>query len=65
MIINASKAGMKRTFEILKPDFEISPLTGMTKQHYIEMAKYLLERAFTHVNDINQPISFPVVPGET
>ncbi len=56
---------MKKAFEIVNPNFEISPLTGMTKQHYIEMAKYLLERAFTHVKDINQPISFPVVPGKT
>ncbi|KAF0235394.1 MAG: hypothetical protein FD181_3546 [Prolixibacteraceae bacterium] len=56
---------MKKAFEIQNPDFEISPLTGMTKQHYIGMAKYLLERAFTHVKDINDPISFPVVPGKT
>ncbi len=56
---------MKKAFEVINPDFEISPLTGMTKQHYIEMAKYLLERAFTHVKDINHPISFPVVPGKT
>ena len=56
---------MKKAFEIVNPDFEISPFTGMTKQHYIEMAKYLLERAFTHVKDINHPISFPVVPGKT
>jgi hypothetical protein len=56
---------MKRAFEVENPDFEKSPFTGMTKQHYIEMAKYLLERAFTHVKDINDPISFPVVPGKT
>ncbi|MDO8952381.1 MAG: DUF2264 domain-containing protein, partial [Draconibacterium sp.] len=56
---------MKKAFEIQNPDFEKSPFTGMTKQHYIEMAKYLLERAFTHVKDINDPISFPVVPGKT
>jgi hypothetical protein len=56
---------MKKAFEVQNPDFVLSPLTGMTKQHYIEMAKYLLERAFTHVKDINQPISFPVVPGKT
>ena len=56
---------MKKAFEVINPDFEISPFTGMTRQHYIEMAKYLLERAFTHVKDINHPISFPVVPGKT
>jgi len=56
---------MKKAFEVQNPDFVLSPLTGMTKQHYIELAKYLLERTFTHVKDINQPISFPVVPGKT
>ena len=56
---------MKKAFEIQNPDFTLSPKTGMTKQHYIEMAKYLLERAFTHVKNINDPISFPMVPGKT
>ena len=56
---------MKKAFEIVNPDFGLSPFTGMTKQHYIEMAKYLLERAFTHVKSIDDPISFPVVPGKT
>jgi hypothetical protein len=56
---------MKKAFEVQNPDFTLSPKTGMTKQHYIEMAKYLLERAFTHVKNINDPISFPVVPGKT
>ncbi len=56
---------MKRVFEVTNPDFTKSPLTGMTKQHYIELAKYLLERAFTHVKSIGDPISFPIVPGKT
>ena len=56
---------MKKAFEIENPDFILSPQTGMTKQHYIELAKYLLERAFTHVKSINDPISFPVVRGKT
>jgi uncharacterized membrane protein YraQ (UPF0718 family) len=48
---------MKRAFEVENPDFEKSPFTGMTKQHYIEMAKYLLERAFTQVKDILQRVT--------
>lgn len=56
---------MKKAFEVISPDFEKSPFTGMTRQHYIDMAKYLLGRAFIHVKDINHPISFPVVPGKT
>ncbi len=56
---------MKKAFEVVNPDFDLSPLTGMTKTHYIEMAKYLLERAFIHINSINDPLTFPTVPGKT
>ncbi|TCO09705.1 DUF2264 domain-containing protein [Natronoflexus pectinivorans] len=56
---------MKQAFEVLNPDFELSPLTGMTRQHYIECAKYLLERAFTHINSIDEHLTFPRVPGKT
>jgi hypothetical protein len=34
-------------FEVKNPDLKLSPHTGMSKKHYIECAKYLLERAFT------------------
>ncbi|MCF8406224.1 MAG: DUF2264 domain-containing protein [Bacteroidales bacterium] len=54
-----------KAFEVKNPDFKSSPHTGMTKQHYIDMAKYLLERAFSHVDSINTPLSFPSVPGKT
>ncbi len=56
---------MKKAFDVENPDFCSSPYTGMTKQHYIELAKYLLERAFTHINSINDPLTFPMVPGKT
>jgi len=56
---------MKNAFEIIHPDYQKSPLTGMTKQHYIECAKYLLTRAFTHVENIETTISFPKVPGKS
>ena len=56
---------MKNSFTVTNPDLTLSPLTGMTRKHYIECAKYLLERAFTHVDSIESPISFPKVPGKT
>lgn len=52
-------------FEVKNPDFELSPMTGMSKKHYIELAKYLLERAFSHVDSLETPLSFPVVQGNT
>jgi hypothetical protein len=56
---------MKKAFEVREPDWKRSPFTGMTRKHYIECAKYLLERAFTHVDSIDTPLSFPIVPGKT
>jgi hypothetical protein len=56
---------MKNAYEVQAPDFTLSPYTGMTKRHYIECAKYLLERAFKHVDSIETPLSFPRVPGKT
>ncbi len=56
---------MKNVFEVQNPDWDLSPHTGMTKQHYIECAKYVLERAFKHIDSIDTPMSFPIVPGKT
>jgi hypothetical protein len=56
---------MKNAYEVQSPDFELSPYTGMAKKHYIECAKYLLERAFKYVDSIETALSFPLVPGKT
>lgn len=56
---------MRNAFEVKNPDFNLSPYTGMTKKHYIECAKYLLERTFKHVSSIETPLTFPPVPGKT
>lgn len=56
---------MKNAFKVENSDLDLSPFTGMTKKHYIELAKYLLERAFKHVDTIETPITFPIVPGKT
>ena len=56
---------MQNRYEVQTPDFELSPYTGMTKRHYIECAKYILERAFKHVDSMDTPLSFPRVPGKT
>lgn len=56
---------MKTAFAINEPDFNLSPHTGMTRKHYIDLAKYVLERAFTHVKSLETPIVFPNVPGKS
>ena len=37
----------------------------MNRKHYIECARYVLERAFTHVKSFESHITFPLVPGKT
>ncbi len=54
-----------RAYVVQNPDFERSPMTGMTRQHYIDCAKYVLGRAFRHVKSFDQPIVFPLVPGKS
>ncbi len=54
---------MKKAFEVKNPDFTLSPLTGMVRRHYIDCARYILERAFHHVQSFDQPIVFPAIPG--
>lgn len=56
---------MMKAFEVKDPDLKLSPHTGMSKKHYIDCAKYLLERAFKHVDSPDTPLTFPVVPGKT
>ncbi|MFW6247810.1 MAG: DUF2264 domain-containing protein [bacterium] len=56
---------MKPAFEVPEPDYDLSPYTGMTRRHYVDLAKYVLTRAFTHVDSVDTPISFPTVPGKT
>jgi len=56
---------MKHAFEVQDPDLNLSPFTGMTRKHYIDLAKYVLERAFKHVDSLETPLSFPKVPGKT
>jgi hypothetical protein len=56
---------MKQAFEPKNPDFNLSPLTGMTRPHYIDCARYVLERAFRHVKSLDSPIVFPLVPGKS
>jgi hypothetical protein len=52
-------------FEVRNPDLNLSPMTGMTRQHYIECAQYVLGRAFRNVKSFDMPIVFPLVPGKS
>ncbi len=51
--------GGQKTFQIKNPDYKKSPKTGMTREHWKQAAMYMLEGAFSYVNDIDDPMKFP------
>ncbi len=52
-------------FHLVDPDFKLSPYTGMTRQHWVDAAHYLLEGAFSYVHQLDDPMKFPKQPGKT
>lgn len=48
---------MKYTVE--NPDWQLSPKTGMTRKHWLEVCHFLLEGIFEHVEKIEDPIVVP------
>ena len=40
-------------------DFERSPYTGLTRKHWIDAGKYILEGVFRHVKSIDDPVLVP------
>lgn len=54
---------MPNAFTVTDPNTELSPLTGMDRSHWIQNGKYVLERAFSHVNSFDDLLIFPTVPG--
>ena len=41
------------------PDFELSPYTGLTRKHWIDAGKYILEGVFRHVGSMDSPVLVP------
>ncbi|MDE6693802.1 MAG: DUF2264 domain-containing protein, partial [Muribaculaceae bacterium] len=48
-----------KVFGVKNPDFKKSPLTGLTRRHWIEAAEYLLDGAFGYIDTITDPMYFP------
>lgn len=46
-------------FTVQKPDYEVSPYTGMTREHWIEISHFFLEGIFSHVKNFDDPIIMP------
>lgn len=56
-------SGVKETkenvFTIDKPDYQTSPMTGMTRRHWVDAATYLLDGAFSYIDSLDSPMKFP------
>lgn len=46
-------------FHVKQPDYVRSPLTGMTRRHWLDAARFLTDGVFRHVTDMDQPIVMP------
>ncbi len=54
-----SQAPSNKIFEVKQPDFQVSPLTGVTRQHWIDAAEYILSGAFEYVQTLDDAMKFP------
>lgn len=46
-------------FTVQQPDFQKSPYTGMTRQHWIQAGEYLLKGAFGYIHTLDDQMYFP------
>lgn len=65
--VNASspQATNDSVFHLVRPDYRMSPLTGMTRQHWLDAATYLLDGAFSYIRTLDDPMHFPKQPGKS
>ncbi|PWG81413.1 DUF2264 domain-containing protein [Pararcticibacter amylolyticus] len=45
-------------FRIEKPDYKVSPVTGMTRNDWIKAAEYILGGAFSYIHSMDDPMKF-------
>ncbi|MDE6274303.1 MAG: DUF2264 domain-containing protein [Clostridiales bacterium] len=46
-------------FTVTKTDYKLSPYTGMTREAWLEAAKYLLENVFSNIKNFTDPVVVP------
>lgn len=62
---SSSQTANDSVFHLVRPDYHLSPLTGMTRQHWLDAATYLLDGAFSYIHTLNDPMHFPKQPGKS
>lgn len=60
---NVQVAIDNNVFKVVNPNHNLSPYTGMTKQHWKDAALYLLKGAFSYIHNLDDPMKFPKQPG--
>lgn len=60
-----SQAKNDSVFHLVKPDYQLSPLTGMTRQHWMDAATNLLDGAFSYIHTLDDPMRFPKQLGKS
>lgn len=51
--------GRQMVFEVKEPDYGLSPYTGMTRKHWLDAGRYLLEGIFGNLADADAPLIMP------
>lgn len=64
-LANAKTPSQDNIFIIDQPNYQLSPHTGMTRKHWEDAALYLLEGAFSHIDNIDNPMLFSSHPSAT
>ena len=52
-------------FNVSNPNYELSPYTGMTREHWKEAGLYLLKGAFSYIKTLDDPMMFPKQAGKS
>ena len=62
---SSSQTANDSVFHLVRPDYHLSPLTGMTRQHWLDAATYLLDGAFSYIHTLDDPRHVPKQPGKS
>ncbi|GHE48366.1 DUF2264 domain-containing protein [Sphingobacterium griseoflavum] len=65
LLVSARAQHGTDVFQVVNPDYQRSPETGLTRQHWKDAARYLLEGAFRHIKNIDSPMQFPKQAGRS
>lgn len=63
--LSSRQINAENIFTVQNPDYNISPKTGMSRQHWLDAAQYLLSGAFMYIQNQDTPMYFPKQIGKT